>query len=55
MIAHQDIEALIDGELDVKQAKIIANKIKKDAKLEHHYETLKKQKNLLQEWWQRQT
>lgn len=48
---HQDMEALVDGELPHDKAKNLLEKIKNDSNLKSRYESLMRQKALLRGWW----
>lgn len=48
----QDIEALIDGELDERQARALRRVIDNDPALQCRFHALILQKTLLKTWWQ---
>ena len=50
-----DIQALIDNELDYETEKTVMSYLDKDVKAKERYDTLKRQKKLLQEWWRNQS
>ncbi len=53
-ITDLDIQALVDNELDQKDQERVRKAIECNAYFLVRYEELKKQKKLLQDWWQQQ-
>lgn len=46
-----DIEAFVDNELDWEDEKYVRNLLKYDPKSEKHYQTLRRQKQLINMYW----
>jgi anti-sigma factor RsiW len=50
-ITYKDIEALVDGALDIEQKIEIEKALEDDVHLRKFRDSLQEQKDLLKEWW----
>ena len=50
-VTHRDIEALVDNELSSSEEKRVFEGMQKSPALRNQYNTLKAQKEALQNWW----
>jgi GrpB-like predicted nucleotidyltransferase (UPF0157 family) len=50
-ISDQDLEALVDGQLDIQTASRLEDALRSDSDARRRYQALKEQKRLLQLWW----
>jgi anti-sigma factor RsiW len=52
-ITDRDIQALVDNELSPEQAARVREYLLHHPRARHRYESLVRQKRLLQEWWRK--